>query len=49
VTDALSGQVTAPLGLGVWKDAVKDKLKTLDHIHRFAVGCWNWCCSSWAS
>jgi hypothetical protein len=33
----LLGLATARLGLGAWKDAVKDKLKTLDDIYRFAV------------
>jgi hypothetical protein len=33
----LLGLAAARLGLGAWKDAVKDKLKTLDDIYRFAV------------
>ncbi|HUU32871.1 MAG TPA: hypothetical protein VMW48_02345 [Vicinamibacterales bacterium] len=33
----LLGLATARLGLGAWKDAVRDKLKTLDDIYRFAV------------
>lgn len=33
----LLGLATARLGLAAWKDAVKDKLKTLDDIYRFAV------------
>jgi len=33
----LLGLSTARLGLAAWKDAVKDKLKTLDDIYRFAV------------
>ena len=31
------GLTSARLGLGAWKDAVRDKLKTLDDIYRFAV------------
>ncbi len=33
----LLGLAAARLGVDVWKDAVKDKLKTLDDIYRFAV------------
>jgi hypothetical protein len=33
----LLGLAAARLGLGAWKDAVRDKLKTLDDIYRFAV------------
>lgn len=33
----LLGLSAARLGLGAWKDAVRDKLKTLDDIYRFAV------------
>lgn len=33
----LLGLATARLGLPAWKDAVKEKLKTLDDIYRFAV------------
>ena len=33
----LLGLATARLGLAAWKDAVRDKLKTLDDIYRFAV------------
>jgi len=33
----LLGLTAARLGLDAWKDAVKDKLKTLDDIYRFAV------------
>jgi hypothetical protein len=33
----LLGLTGARLGLGAWKDAVRDKLKTLDDIYRFAV------------
>lgn len=33
----LLGLAAARLGLAAWKDAVKDKLKTLDDIYRFAV------------
>jgi len=33
----LLGLTAARLGLGAWKDAVRDKLKTLDDIYRFAV------------
>lgn len=33
----LLGLATTRLGLTAWKDAVKDKLKTLDDIYRFAV------------
>jgi hypothetical protein len=33
----LLGLAAARLGLGAWKDAVKDKLETLDDIYRFAV------------
>jgi hypothetical protein len=33
----LLGLAAARLGLPAWKDAVKDKLKTLDDIYRFAV------------
>lgn len=33
----LLGLAAARLGLDAWKDAVKDKLKTLDDIYRFAV------------
>ncbi len=33
----LLGLATTRLGLSAWKDAVKDKLKTLDDIYRFAV------------
>jgi hypothetical protein len=33
----LLGLAAARLGLTAWKDAVKDKLKTLDDIYRFAV------------
>jgi hypothetical protein len=33
----LLGLAAARLGLGAWKDAVHDKLKTLDDIYRFAV------------
>lgn len=33
----LLGLATTRLGLPAWKDAVKDKLKTLDDIYRFAV------------
>jgi hypothetical protein len=33
----LLGLVATRLGLGAWKDAVRDKLKTLDDIYRFAV------------
>jgi hypothetical protein len=33
----LLGLTAARLGLGSWKDAVRDKLKTLDDIYRFAV------------
>jgi hypothetical protein len=33
----LLGLAGARLGLGAWKDAVRDKLKTLDDIYRFAV------------
>lgn len=33
----LLGLSAARLGLAAWKDAVKDKLKTLDDIYRFAV------------
>ncbi len=33
----LLGLAATRLGLAAWKDAVKDKLKTLDDIYRFAV------------
>jgi len=33
----LLGLAAARLGLGAWKDAVRDKLETLDDIYRFAV------------
>ena len=33
----LLGLAAARLGLGAWKDAVRDKLKTADDIYRFAV------------
>ena len=33
----LLGLAAARLGLAAWKDAVRDKLKTLDDIYRFAV------------
>ena len=33
----LLGLSAARLGLGAWKDSVRDKLKTLDDIYRFAV------------
>ncbi len=33
----LLGLAAARLGVGAWKDAVRDKLKTLDDIYRFAV------------
>ena len=33
----LLGLAAARLGLDAWKDAVQDKLKTLDDIYRFAV------------
>ena len=33
----LLGLTAARLGLDAWKDAVRDKLKTLDDIYRFAV------------
>jgi len=33
----LLGLAAARLGLDAWKDAVRDKLKTLDDIYRFAV------------
>lgn len=33
----LLGVTAARVGLGIWKDAVRDKLKTLDDIYRFAV------------
>lgn len=33
----LLGLAAARLGLGAWKEAVRDKLKTLDDIYRFAV------------
>jgi hypothetical protein len=33
----LLGLAATRLGLGAWKDAVRDKLKTLDDIYRFAV------------
>ncbi|MGE0815789.1 MAG: hypothetical protein AB7O28_13075 [Vicinamibacterales bacterium] len=33
----LLGLTGARLGLAAWKDAVKDKLKTLDDVYRFAV------------
>jgi hypothetical protein len=33
----LLGLTTSRLGLAAWKDAVRDKLKTLDDIYRFAV------------
>jgi hypothetical protein len=33
----LLGLAAARLGLGAWKDAVRDKLETLDAIYRFAV------------